>query len=38
VRVQQQAEYAGHNYWKWSVWLEGPAAVLDNVKYVQYTS
>jgi transcription initiation factor IIF auxiliary subunit len=37
VRVQHEAEYAGDKYWKWSVWLEGPAEELDQISYVQYT-
>jgi len=37
LRVQQDATYAGDGYWTWSVWLEGPAAELDQVSYVEYT-
>ena len=37
IRVQHEAEYGGDKYWKWSVWLNGPAEELDQISYVQYT-
>ena len=36
LRIQQKDSYRGDNYWDWSVWLEGPASELDQIKYVEY--
>jgi hypothetical protein len=37
LAVKQQAEYKGHNWWSWSVELDGPDDELDKVAYAQYT-
>jgi transcription initiation factor IIF auxiliary subunit len=36
LKIAQGYEYAGDNYWKWWVWLEGSTAELDAVDYVVY--
>jgi transcription initiation factor IIF auxiliary subunit len=37
LRVRQEARYFGDKYWNWSVWLDGPTAELDQIKFVEYT-
>ena len=37
LAVKQKAEYRGHNWWSWSVELDGPDEELDKVAYAQYT-
>lgn len=34
LRIVQAQGYMGHDWWRWSVWIEGPAAELDDVKQV----
>jgi transcription initiation factor IIF auxiliary subunit len=36
LSIQQDAHYLGHDYWKWSVWLEGAPEELDDVNRVVY--
>jgi len=36
LSIQQDAHYLGHDRWKWSVWLEGTSAELDDVERVVY--
>jgi len=36
LSIQQDAQYLGKNYWKWSVWLEGSPEELDDVDRVVY--
>jgi len=36
LSIQQETHYVGHNYWKWSVWLEGAPQELDDVDRVVY--
>jgi transcription initiation factor IIF auxiliary subunit len=36
LRIEQETSYAGDGYWNWSVWLEGPLAELDRIKFVEY--
>ena len=36
IRVAQESHYQGRDRWKWSVWLEGTRAELDNVEAVTY--
>ena len=36
LSIHQRAEYAGDDYWNWSVWLDGPAEELDQVDHVMY--
>jgi len=37
LRARQQSKYVGERRWRWSVWVDGPAAELDQVEYVEYT-
>jgi transcription initiation factor IIF auxiliary subunit len=36
LAIQQESSYEGHDYWKWSVWLEGAPGELDEVDHVRY--
>ena len=36
LSIKQDSEYAGHNRWKWSLWLDGPSSELDQVDHVMY--
>lgn len=36
LKIAQDYKYVGDDYWKWSVWLEGPAKELDQVESVTY--
>lgn len=36
LKIERATEYQGNDYWRWSVWLSGPATDLDQVKYVEY--
>ena len=36
LSIQQEARYLDHDYWKWSVWLEGAPEELDDVERVVY--
>lgn len=36
LRVQQSSEYVRRNWWNWSVWIEAPSTVLDDIEYVDY--
>jgi len=37
LRIKQEAIYTASDWWKWSLWLDGPAKELDQVDYVVYT-
>ena len=37
LHLEQSGEYDGEDYWRWSVWLEGPDDELDAVDHVVYT-
>ena len=37
LALKQKAEYRGHNWWQWSVELDGPDEEMDKVAYAQYT-
>jgi len=37
LRIKQEAVSAGKDWWKWSVWLDGPAEELKKVDHVVYT-
>jgi transcription initiation factor IIF auxiliary subunit len=37
LKFAQTFKYVGNDYWKWSVWLDGPVGDLDRVKKVVYT-
>ena len=34
--IAQAEKYEGHDWWKWSVWLEGSKTVLDQVETVAW--
>jgi transcription initiation factor IIF auxiliary subunit len=36
LSIRQDANYVDRDYWKWSVWLEGPSNELDEVDHVMY--
>jgi transcription initiation factor IIF auxiliary subunit len=36
LTIAQSSKYQGNDYWKWSVWLEGPSEMLDRVDKVTY--
>lgn len=36
LKVAQESHYKGVSRWKWSVWIEGSAAELDEVQFVTY--
>ena len=36
IDVQHSSEYVRRNWWKWSVWIEAPATVLNDIEYVDY--
>jgi transcription initiation factor IIF auxiliary subunit len=35
--MDQDSEYEGNDFWRWSVSLDGPKAELDKVDHVVYT-
>jgi hypothetical protein len=37
IRIMQEANYKGGNWWQWSVWLDGTTKELDAVDHVTYT-
>jgi transcription initiation factor IIF auxiliary subunit len=37
LKIQQADKYEGDDWWSWSVWLDGPKAELDKVKFAEYT-
>lgn len=37
LRIVQHSEYAGNDFWRWSICLDGPDAELDAVDHVVYT-
>lgn len=36
IQVAQNSEYAGEDWWKWQIWIEGSPAELDQIKKVVY--
>jgi hypothetical protein len=36
MEIHQSEQYVGDNYWKWSVWIEGPSEELDAVEFVEW--
>ena len=36
LTIAQSSKYQGNDYWKWSVWLDGPSEELDRVDHVTY--
>ncbi len=37
IQVKQDAIYAKKDWWKWSVWVDGPDKELDQINFVEYT-
>lgn len=37
LTIRQSADYQGNDWWDWSVWIDGPADLLDRIQYVEYT-
>jgi transcription initiation factor IIF auxiliary subunit len=36
MEIQQSENYAGDNWWKWSVWLDGSGEELDQLEFVEW--
>ena len=36
MRIAQDQQYNGGDWWTWSVWIEAPSAELDNVQKVTW--
>lgn len=36
IRIEQGFEYQGEDWWKWWIWVEGPAEELDQINCVTY--
>jgi transcription initiation factor IIF auxiliary subunit len=36
LNIVQSFHYEGDDWWKWSVWIEGPSADLDSIDSVTY--
>jgi hypothetical protein len=36
IDLKQTSTYRGNDWWDWSVWIEAPATVLDQIEYVDY--
>lgn len=36
IQIKQESIPQGEEWWKWSIWLEGPAGDLDRVEHVEY--
>jgi len=36
LKIAQDSQYQGNNWWKWSIWIEGPAEELNHIKSVTY--
>ena len=36
IDMKQSSEYMGNNWWKWSVWVDAPANVLNDIESVTY--
>jgi hypothetical protein len=36
VEVKQTSDYRGNDSWDWSVWIEAPVQLLDQIEYVEY--
>jgi hypothetical protein len=36
IDVHQNSEYVRRNWWNWSVWIEAPSTVLNDIEYVDY--
>lgn len=36
MQIRQFEEYAGRDWWKWAVWLDGSSNELNEVEYVEW--
>lgn len=36
LHIEQSFHYEGDDWWKWSVWIEGPSSDLDSINSVTY--
>jgi transcription initiation factor IIF auxiliary subunit len=36
LTIEQESRYQGDDWWKWSIWLQGPEQELDEVESVEY--
>ena len=36
IEMRQSSEYVGHNRWNWSIWIDAPATVMNDIEYVDY--
>ena len=37
LKIAQDFDYKGNDWWEWSVWIEGTEQELDQINYVEYT-
>lgn len=37
LKIDQDFEYQGDDWWRWWIWIEGPDAELDEIEKVVYT-
>lgn len=37
LKIAQDFDYKGNDWWEWSVWIDGPDSELDEVEQVEYT-
>ncbi len=37
MKIAQDFEYQGEDWWEWSVWIEGPEEELNEIGYIEYT-
>ncbi len=36
IDLRQSSEYMGQNWWNWSLWIDAPPSVLNDIEYVNY--
>lgn len=36
IGLRQSSEYMGQNWWNWSLWIDAPPSVLNDIEYVNY--
>lgn len=37
MKIMQEAEYQGKDWWSWSVWIDAAVNELNEIQYVEYT-
>ncbi len=37
LKIKQDYEYRGNDWWRWWVWIDGQEAELDKISHVIYT-